>query len=141
MKKYVINAIYVEGYERIALIERIDNGEKFTVHFLEYDEYLDSGGESTKRKVGDVLEGDISIDLVSISRNMDKEIMHQQTIEKSSHIEAIVEVFQVIDDYSIYAFSSISNDKILVEFEDMVNYCENDIVFIEGSLEMNEIEN
>ena len=128
-------------YERIALIERIDNGEKFTVHFLEYDEYLDSGGESTKRKVGDVLEGDISIDLVSISRNMDKEIMHQQTIEKSSHIEAIVEVFQVIDDYSIYAFSSISNDKILVEFEDMVNYCENDIVFIEGSLEMNEIEN
>lgn len=54
--------------------------------------------------------------------------------------KAIVEVSQVIDDCSVYAFSSVSKDKILIEFEDSVGYMEGDRIFIEGSLEINETE-
>lgn len=139
MKEYIISNIYTDGYERIAEIERILDKTNFTVHFLEYDEYLENNDKPKKRKVGDVLKGDILISLVSVNKKVDKEIMHQQTVQKSSHIEAIVQIFQIVDEYSVYAFSSISNSAILVEFENMVNYKEGDKVFIEGSLELVEL--
>lgn len=141
MKKYIINEIYADGYERTATVEEVDYNTKYIVHFLEYDEYLERDGQSLKRKTGDILEGEISINLVNISKRVNKDLMHRQVIKKSSHIEAIVEVSQITDEYSVYAFSSVSNDKILIEFEDSVDYMEGDRIFIEGCLEINEIEN
>ena len=67
-------------------------------------------------------------------------VMHKQVIDNSSHIEAVVEVSRIIDNYSVYVFSSISTDEVLVEFESEVDYKEGDRVFIEGSLEINEFE-
>ena len=58
MKKYIINEIHSDGYERFATIEEIGQGVKINVHFLEYDEYLENGEESRKKKKGDILEGD-----------------------------------------------------------------------------------
>lgn len=133
----MISEIYADGYERTAIVNEINYDARYIVHFLEYDEYLEKDGKSLKRKTGDILEGTISINLVSISKRVDKALMHRQVMKKSSHIEAIVEVSQVIDDYSVYAFSSVSNDKILIEFEDTVDYMEGDRIFIEGSLEIN----
>lgn len=138
--KYIINELYANGYERYALIEKIDNSTKFTVYFLEYDEYIASGEASQKRKAGDILEGEITIDLVTASKKTDEEIMYRQTIPKSSHIEAIVQVHQIIDDYSAYVISSIIDDTILVEFEHAVDYIKGDKIYIEGSLEMRKIE-
>ena len=138
--KYIIKEIYADGYERFAVLEGTDIGKNLIVHFLEFDEYLENGRESEKKKVGDIIEGDMSIDLVTVIKRIDKEIMHEQTIEKSSHIEAIVEICQIVDDYSVYAFSSVSNNEILIEFESAVDYKEGDRIFIAGSLEMNKIE-
>lgn len=140
MEKYIIGEIYADGYERIAIVKGINYDAKFVVHFLEYDEYLEKDETSLKRKTGDILEGDISINLVNISKRVDKDFMHRQAIKNSSHIEAIVEVAEIIDGYSIYAFSSVSNDKILIEFEDSVDYRKGDRIFIEGSLEIKEKE-
>ena len=141
MKKYIINMIYADGYDRCAIIEGIEHDVKLKVHFLEYDEYLENGEESEKKKKGDILEGDISIGLVTVSEKVDKELMHYQEIRKSSHIEAIVEVAQIINEDSIYAFSSILNDNVLIEFESAVEYNVGDRIFIIGSLEMRLIEN
>ena len=140
VKKYVISEIYADGYERTAIVKEVDGDAKYIVHFLEYDEYLEKDGEALKRKTGDILEGTVSIDLVNISKRVNKDLMHRQVIKKSSHIEAIVEVSQVIDDCSVYAFSSVSKNNVLIKFEDSVDYMEGDRIFIEGSLEINKIE-
>ena len=141
MEKYVINEIYAGGYERIAIITSLDCTTNYTVHFLEYDEYIENIAGLQKRKAGDLLEGEISVELVSVAEKVDNEIRHKQTIPKSPHIEAVVQICQVIDAYSVYVNSSISAGKILVDFEHAVDYQEGDIIFIKGSLEMNVIEN
>ena len=43
MGSYVISEIYSDGYERFAMIEDVEKNIKVNVHFLEYDEYLESG--------------------------------------------------------------------------------------------------
>lgn len=124
MRKYVINEISTDGYERFAVIQVSGQDVKLNVHFLEYDEFLENSEESSKKKKGDILKGDLSIELVSFSKKIDEELRYYQKIQKSSHIEAVVEVAQVIDEYSLYALSSILEDRILII----------------GSLEMNEKE-
>ncbi|MDE6252368.1 MAG: hypothetical protein K2M78_06970 [Lachnospiraceae bacterium] len=132
----LINKIYTDGYERIIVLEGTDTDEKLIAHFLEYDEYLENNMASVKKKSGDIIKCDISIDLVTFNKLTDMEIMHKQPIENSSHIKAVVKVSQIIDDYSIYALSSIINDKILIEFESAVDYKVDDKILIEGSLEL-----
>ena len=50
MQKYVIKEIYTDGYERFAIIEEIERDIKLNVNFYQYDEYLENGEESKKRK-------------------------------------------------------------------------------------------
>lgn len=51
MGNYVINEIYSDGYERFAIIEDIGKHIKINVHFLEYDEYLESSENSQKEQM------------------------------------------------------------------------------------------
>lgn len=138
MGSYVISEIYSDGYERFAMIEDVEKNIKVNVHFLEYDEYLESGEKSQKKKKGDTLDGDISIQLVTFSRKADEALIHRQKIQKSPHIEAIIEVDQIIDEYSIYALSTISDRDILIEFENAVSYKVGERVLVIGSLELSE---
>lgn len=135
MKKYVINEIYTDGYERFAVIQESGKDVNLNVHFIEYVEFIENRAESSKKKKGDILEGDLSIELVSSSQKVDKELSYYQKIQKSSHIEAVVEVVRVIDEYSLYALSSILEDSILIEFESAVDYKLGDRILIIGSLE------
>ena len=141
MGNYVINEIYSDGYERFAIIEDVKKNIKINVHFLEYDEYLESGEKSQKKKKGDILDGDISIQLITFSRKVDvnETLIYFQKIQKSPHIEAVVEVTQIIDKYSIYALSTVSDNNILVEFENAVSYKAGDRVLVIGSLELSEM--
>ncbi len=50
MKRYIINEIQSDGYERFAIIEKIGQNIKINVHFFEYDEYLENDEQSRKRK-------------------------------------------------------------------------------------------
>lgn len=139
MKKYVINEISSLGYERFAMVEDIEKNIKINVHFLEYDEYLEHSEASEKKKRGDLLKGELSIELVTFSQKVDEDLTHRQNIYKSPHIEAIIEVTQIIDSYSIYALSSILDDNILIEFENVVSYKAGERVLVIGSLKLNEI--
>ncbi|MDE7415715.1 MAG: hypothetical protein K2N44_05260 [Lachnospiraceae bacterium] len=138
MKKYIINEIHSDGYERLAVIEEIEKNAKINVHFLEYDEYLENGEESKKKKTGDILEGDISIELVTFSRKTDDGISHQD-IQGSPSIKAVIEITQIIDAYSIYAVSSILDNNILIEFESAINYKAGERILVVGSLELKEM--
>ncbi len=65
----------------------------------------------------DALEGSLSIGLVTFSQRVEEELYYNQNIQSFSHINAIIEVIEIIDEYSLYAFSSISNDNIVIEFK------------------------
>lgn len=136
MKSYIINAIRSDGYERFATIRELEHATTLVVQFWEYDEYLENGEESRKKKIGDLLEGNLSIELVTKSKKTDKELFYHQGIINSPYIEAIVEVFQNVDEYSLYAISSIIDDKILVEFESAVDYKVGDRILLDGELRM-----
>ena len=138
MKRYIFNEIYSDGYERFALINELGKNEKIMVHFLEYDEYLENGDVSQKKKKGDILVGRLSIELVTFNKKVDEELRHCQEIKNSPHIEAIIEVVQIVDEYSVYARSSLSDENVLIEFEGSISYKVGERVAVIGSLELNE---
>lgn len=110
MGNYIIISICSDGYERFATIKDVREDITINVHFLEYDEYLESNEKSQKRRTGDTLDGDISIQLVTFSQKVDVDtaLIHHQKIPNFPHVEAIIEVAQIIDKYSMYAHSSIT---------------------------------
>lgn len=136
MMKLVIKNIYTDGYERFVEVEIFDK-KNIIVHFIEYNEYLNLNEESGIKKRGDVLDGDIQIDLVSNSYIKNDELIFSQPFVNSSHIIAVIEVVEVVDEYSLYAKTLLCDEKILVEFEDKMVYQSEDRVYIEGSLEIN----
>ena len=139
MQEYVIKEIYTDGYERFAIVEGIEQDVKLNVYFCQYDEYLENSEASRKKKKGDILKGDVSIDKITVCEKVNKELFYLQEIEKSPYIEAIVEVAQIIDEYSLYAISSIVNYNVLIEFESAVDYRVGDRVFVIGELKLNEV--
>ena len=136
MDKFVLKEIYTDGYERYALVRISEQERKMCVHFLEYDEFLENNKETSKRKIGDFLEGELSISLVSASKKVYEEFDYCQKIPKSSHIEAVVEVVKVVDEYSLKVCSSILPGNIMIEFETSVDYKTGDRIWVSGSLEL-----
>ena len=136
MDKFVINEIYTDGYERYAVVQISEQERKICVHFLEYDEFLENNKETSKRKIGDFLEGELSISLVCASKKVYEEFDYYQKIPKSSHIEAVVEVVKVVDEYSLKVRSSILPGNIMIEFETSADYKAGDRIWVSGSLEL-----
>ena len=136
MNKYLIHEIVSDGYERFAVIKRISDYAQFNVHFIEYSEYLENGEQSKIKKVGDIIQGDFSIELVTKNKIVNQELFYIQRIPQSPNIEAVVEITQIISEDSVYALSSISNENLWIEFEGPVNYTLVDRVFIVGALEI-----
>ena len=136
MNEYLIHEIVSDGYERFAVIERISDHVQLNVHFIEYNEYLENGEQSKLKKIGDVFQGDLSIELVTNNKKVNEELFYFQRIPKSPNIEAVVEITEIKSADSIYALSSLSNENLRVEFESAVNYTIGDRVFIIGALEI-----
>ena len=76
--KYIIKKIHSDGYERVAVVKSTVGDINLSVHFFEYDEYLEPDAESQKKKIGDLLEGNVSIGLVTYTQKADKELFHCQ---------------------------------------------------------------
>ena len=162
MKRYLIKEILLaDTYERIALVKRLSDDKEIFVYFLSHDDYVTDIKEIKSIKKGDILEGRLLIDFVCESMkinnkkneqsshcshsfyfkssvNKSNKISYEQPIKNSSYIEAIVEVYRVIDEYSIYVKSDISDRKILIDFESKVSYNKGDMIYIEGELKIDD---
>ena len=136
----IIQNIIADGYERFLVVNTIEN-KKLFVHYIEYSEYLNDNEKTKIRNVGDILSAEIRIDLVSNSYITNRELDFFQEIDNSSSIKAIIEVKEVIDEYTIFAKTSLCNEVMLIEFENKITYQQNDRVYIEGSLEIEPSEN
>ena len=138
--RMIIQNIISDGYERFLVVNTIEN-KKLIVHYIEYSEYLNDNEKTKIRNVGDILSAEIRIDLVSNSYITNRELDFYQDIDNSSSIKAIIEVKEVIDEYTIFAKTSLCNEVMLIEFENKITYQQNDRVYIEGSLEIEPSEN
>lgn len=131
MVNVLISEIYSDGYERIMGISYYN--QKLNVHLLEYDEYLENSEISKKRKIGDKINGDLFIDLVCEDELTTDKLKYYQA-DIFPHISAVVEVVELIDDYSVYVLSAICPDVICVEFEHIINYSVGDRIRLNGEL-------
>lgn len=131
----VIQNIITDGYERFVVVNTINN-KNLIVHYIEYSEFLEDNEKTALKNIGDIIVSDIKIDLVSNSYITNKKLGFIQEFENSPNIKAIIEVKEVVDEYTIYAQSSLCDVSILIEFENKMMYKKYDRVYIEGSLEL-----
>ncbi len=131
----VIQNIITDGYERFVVVNIINN-KNLIVHYIEYSKFLEDNEKTALKNIGDIIVSDIKIDLVSNSYITNKKLGFIQEFENSPNIKAIIEVKEVVDEYTIYAQSSLCDESILIEFENKMMYKKYDRVYIEGSLEL-----
>lgn len=127
--------IWADGYERIAHIRTVNSTKEFFVSFIEHDEYIEMG-KSTKRMIGDKIAGSLKIELVMDFRDSNKELSYYQNISNSPHIEAVVDVANVLDDFSINAYLKDYDTPIIIEFERQIPKQLNGKIELSGELKI-----
>ncbi|ARC83448.1 hypothetical protein U732_2369 [Clostridium argentinense CDC 2741] len=137
MESFEIEEIYGYGYERWARVKIDSSRTVGYVHFIEYDECLENDGASIKRKKGDILKGNIKIDLVTEYKVVDDDKAgFIQLIKNSSSIIAIGLVKEIEDsDVIICSIKDLGHD-IVVEFENDIEIDVNTNIEVKGSLEL-----
>lgn len=137
MRRYVIEEIYGDGYERWAKIKMDNSLGGVYVHFIEYDEYLENTNIPIERKKGDIINGILKIDLVTEFKIVDEDRKgYNQSINKSSNITAIATVKKVDDSDIIVCRIEELGDDIIVKFEEDVEIEVNSTIEVNGSLEL-----
>ena len=90
---------------------------------------------SMKRKVGDIIEGNLFISWITEFERTDKELMYVQKNEYSG-IDAVVEITEVINEFTYYAKNSIVDRDIILDMEKDMDLKKGDRIYIEGSLQI-----
>lgn len=88
-----------------------------------------------KRKVGDIIEGNLFIAWITEFERTDKELMYVQKNEYSG-IDAVVEITEVINEFTYYAKNSIVDRDIILDMEKDMDLKKGDRIYIEGSLQI-----
>lgn len=133
--EFLILNIWADGYERVAHIHIANSTKEFFVSFTEHDEYIEIG-KSAKRMIGDKIKGNLNIVLVTDFRGSNKELSYCQNIPNSPHIKAVVDVINVIDDFSISAYLKDYETPIIIEFERQIPKQLNGKIELSGELEI-----
>ena len=88
-----------------------------------------------KRKVGDIIEGNLFIAWITEFERTNKELMYVQKNEYSG-IDAVVEITEVINEFTYYAKNSIVDRDIILDMEKDMDLKKGDRIYIEGSLQI-----
>nr|WP_288914098.1 hypothetical protein [uncultured Lachnoanaerobaculum sp.] len=116
--------------------EKIDDGKEFGIYFMEFSEdVFMMNNISMKRKVGDIIEGNLFIAWITEFERTDKELMYVQKNEYSG-IDAVVEITEVINEFTYYAKNSIVDRDIILDMEKDMDLKKGDRIYIEGSLQI-----
>ena len=90
---------------------------------------------SMKRKVGDIIEGNLFIAWITEFERTNEELMYVQKNEYS-RIDAVVEITEVINEFTYYAKNSIVDRDIILYMEKDMDLKKGDRIYIEGSLQI-----
>ena len=136
MEKFIIKKIEADFDERWLRVKKIDDGKEFGIYFMEFSEdVFMMNNISMKRKVGDIIEGNLFIAWITEFERTDKELMYVQKNEYSG-IDAVVEITEVINEFTYYAKNSIVDRDILLDMEKDMDLKKGDRIYIEGSLQI-----
>ena len=136
MEKFIIKKIEADFDERWLRVKKIDDGKEFGIYFMEFSEdVFMMNNISMKRKVGDIIEGNIFIAWITEFERTDKELMYVQKNEYSG-IDAVVEITEVINEFTYYAKNSIVDRDIILDMEKDMDLKKGDRIYIEGSLQI-----
>lgn len=117
MEKFIIKKIEADFDERWLRVKKIDDGKEFGIYFMEFSEdVFMMNNISMKRKVGDIIEGNLFIAWITEFERTDKELMYVQKNEYSG-IDAVVEITEVINEFTYYAKNSIVDRDIILDME------------------------
>lgn len=80
MEKFIIQKIKADFYERwLRVKKKIDDGKEFGIYFMEFSEdVFMMNNISMKRKVGDIIEGNLFISWITEFERIDEELMYIQ---------------------------------------------------------------
>jgi hypothetical protein len=136
MEKFIIKKIEADFDERWLRVKKIDDGKEFGIYFMEFSEdVFMMNNISMKRKVGDIIEGNLFISWITEFERTDKELMYVQKNEYSG-IDAVVEITEVINEFTYYAKNSIVARDIILDMEKDMDLKKGDRIYIEGSLQI-----
>ena len=136
MEKFIIKKIEADFDERWLRVKKIDDGKEFGIYFMEFSEdVFMMNNISMKRKVGDIIEGNLFIAWLTEFERTDKELMYVQKNEYSG-IDAVVEITEVINEFTYYAKNSIVDRDIILDMEKDMDLKKGDRIYIEGSLQI-----
>ena len=136
MEKFIIKKIEADFDERWLRVKKIDDGKEFGIYFMEFSEdVFMMNNISMKRKVGDIIEGNLFIAWITEFERTNEELMYVQKNEYSG-IDAVVEITEVINEFTYYAKNSIVDRDILLDMEKDMDLKKGDRIYIEGSLQI-----
>ena len=136
MEKFIIKKIEADFDERWLRVKKIDDGKEFGIYFMEFSEdVFMMNNISMKRKVGDIIEGNLFISWITEFERTNEELMYVQKNEYSG-IDAVVEITEVINEFTYYAKNSIVDRDIILYMEKDMDLKKGDRIYIEGSLQI-----
>ena len=136
MEKFIIKKIEADFDERWLRVKKIDDGKEFGIYFVEFSEdVFMMNNISMKRKVGDIIEGNLFIAWITEFERTNKELMYVQKNEYSG-IDAVVEITEVINEFTYYAKNSIVDRDIILDMEKDMDLKKGDRIYIKGSLQI-----
>lgn len=136
MEKFIIKKIEADFDERWLRVKKIDDGKEFGIYFMEFSEdVFMMNNISMKRKVGDIIEGNLFISWITEFERTNEELMYVQKNEYSG-IDAVVEITEVINEFTYYAKNSIVARDIILDMEKDMDLKKGDRIYIEGSLQI-----
>ncbi len=136
MEKFIIKKIEADFDERWLRVKKIDDGKEFGIYFMEFSEdVFMMNNISMKRKVGDIIEGNLFIAWITEFERTNEELMYVQKNEYSG-IDAVVEITEVINEFTYYAKNSIVDRDIILDMEKDTDLKKGDRIYIEGSLQI-----
>ena len=136
MEKFIIKKIEADFDERWLRVKKIDDGKEFGIYFVEFSEdVFMMNNISIKRKVGDIIEGNLFIAWITEFERTNEELMYVQKNEYSG-IDAVVEITEVINEFTYYAKNSIVDRDIILDMEKDMDLKKGDRIYIEGSLQI-----
>lgn len=135
MEKFIIKKLKGNFEERWATLEKIDDRREFKIYFLEFSESLNPYQKIKKRKVGDIIEGNLFIGWITEMKKSNLELMYIQN-GKYEGIDAIVEITKMVNKSTFYAKNNIIDREIILKTEQDMELKKGDRVFIGGSLQL-----
>ena len=136
MEKFIIKKIEADFDERWLRVKKIDDGKEFGIYFVEFSEdVFMMNNISMKRKVGDIIEGNLFISWITEFERTNEELMYVQKNEYDG-IDAVVEITEVINEFTYYAKNSIVDRDIILDMEKDMDLKKGDRIYIEGSLQI-----